>query len=159
MELFMREEIGSARVPNARAHMSHFRRCDRDTPYPAAAIVVTGCRGTTWRALWRTSSISWYLSALLGRYRGAGSAAYHPAMLLALILYGYSTGTYSSRRDLRLAGVFATSRPILTRITDTLCAFHKRFLKEIEALFVQVLCIAKEMNRDYMDVMPLGGTG
>jgi transposase len=42
---------------------------------------------------------------------------------------------------------------------DTLCAFRKRFLKEIEALFVQVLCIAKEMNRDYMDVMPLGGTG
>jgi hypothetical protein len=42
---------------------------------------------------------------------------------------------------------------------DTLCTFRKRFVKEIEVLFVQVLFIAKEMNRDYMDVMPLGGTG
>jgi transposase-like protein DUF772 len=38
------------------------------------------------------------ISALIGRYRGAGSAAYHGAMLLALLIYGYATGTYSSRR-------------------------------------------------------------
>ena len=28
---------------------------------------------------------------------------------------------------------------------DSLCTFRKRFLKEIEALFVQVLCIARQM--------------
>jgi transposase len=38
------------------------------------------------------------LSALIGRYRGAGSPAYHPAMLLAQLIFGYATGTYPSRR-------------------------------------------------------------
>ncbi|MBA2590762.1 MAG: transposase [Gammaproteobacteria bacterium] len=89
---------------------------------------------------------------------------------MALLIYGYATGTYSSRRiehatPDRVRGRLYDSLAFryLAGNThpdhDTLCAFRKRFLKEIEALFVQVLCIAKEMNRDYMDVMPLGGTG
>ena len=32
------------------------------------------------------------------QYRGAGSAAYHPAVMLSLLVYGYATGVYSSRR-------------------------------------------------------------
>jgi transposase len=31
-------------------------------------------------------------------YAGKGSDAYHPAMLLALLIYGYATGTFSSRK-------------------------------------------------------------
>lgn len=41
---------------------------------------------------------------------------------------------------------------------DTLCAFRKRFLKEIEALFVQVLCIAKEMKLLKLGTVALDGT-
>ena len=33
-----------------------------------------------------------------GRSPGAGSAAYHPSDLLALLIYGYATGTFGSRR-------------------------------------------------------------
>jgi transposase len=37
------------------------------------------------------------LSELVKAYRGSGSAPYHPAMLLGLLVYGYSTKMFSSR--------------------------------------------------------------
>jgi transposase len=38
------------------------------------------------------------LSALEKAYAGRGSSAYHPSMLLALLIYGYATGVFSSRK-------------------------------------------------------------
>ncbi len=38
------------------------------------------------------------LTKLTNRYSGKGSEAYHPAMMLALLVYGYATGTFSSRK-------------------------------------------------------------
>ena len=38
------------------------------------------------------------LTRLTSRYSGKGSEAYHPAMMLALLVYGYATGTFSSRK-------------------------------------------------------------
>ena len=38
------------------------------------------------------------LRELIGSYRGSGSASYHPAMLLGLLVYGYATGVFSSRK-------------------------------------------------------------
>ena len=60
------------------------------------------------------------LSALIGRYRGAGSAAYHPAVLLALIIYGMPRAPLrvgASSRPPTTRSRFATSRPIPIRIT------------------------------------------
>ena len=49
------------------------------------------------------------LHELSGSYRGSGSASYHPAMLLGLLVYGYATGVFSSRKlergDVRFGGV------------------------------------------------------
>ena len=38
------------------------------------------------------------LSALTRQYAGRGSAAHHPAVLLALLVYGYASGVHSSRK-------------------------------------------------------------
>jgi len=38
------------------------------------------------------------LSAMVKSYRGTGSAGYHPVLLLGLLVYGYATGVFSSRR-------------------------------------------------------------
>ena len=38
------------------------------------------------------------LSATVGSYRGSGSASYHPALLLGILVYGYATGMFSSRK-------------------------------------------------------------
>ena len=38
------------------------------------------------------------LSSLTRQYAGRGSKAHHPATLLAILVYGYSTGVFSSRK-------------------------------------------------------------
>ena len=38
------------------------------------------------------------LSGMTRAYRGSGSASYHPALLLGLLVYGYATGVFSSRK-------------------------------------------------------------
>ncbi len=38
------------------------------------------------------------LRSMASSYRGSGSASYHPAMLLALLIYGYAMGVISSRK-------------------------------------------------------------
>ena len=34
------------------------------------------------------------LRAMTGDYRGSGSASYHPAVLLGILVYGYATGVF-----------------------------------------------------------------
>ena len=34
------------------------------------------------------------LRAMSGAYRGSGSASYHPAVLLSLLVYGYAMGVF-----------------------------------------------------------------
>src|ERR1700722_19416300 len=38
------------------------------------------------------------LRSMTGSYRGSGEASYHPELLLGLIVYGYATGGFSSRK-------------------------------------------------------------
>lgn len=38
------------------------------------------------------------LTTMSKSYRGTGSASYHPAPLLGLLVYGYATGVFSSRK-------------------------------------------------------------
>jgi transposase len=38
------------------------------------------------------------LWAMETRYAGRGSAAYHPWLLLSLLIYGYATGVFSGRK-------------------------------------------------------------
>jgi len=35
---------------------------------------------------------------MTGDYRGSGEASYHPSVLLGLLVYGYATGVFSSRK-------------------------------------------------------------
>jgi transposase len=101
------------------------------------------------------------LSGLSGQYRGTGSAAYHPTLMLGLLVYGYATGVYSSRRieaatheSIAFRYIAANEQPD----HDSLCAFRKRFIKEIEVLFVQVLCIARQMKLLKLGTIALDGT-
>lgn len=101
------------------------------------------------------------LSELTRQYRGAGSAAYHPAVMLGLLIYGYATGVYSSRRIEAATYESVAFRYIAANVQpdhDSLCAFRKRFLKEIETLFVQVLCIARQMKLLKLGTIALDGT-
>ncbi len=82
------------------------------------------------------------LSALERAYGGRGSAAYHPAMLLALLIYGYATGCFSSRKIERATYDSLAFRYIACNGQpdhDTLATFRRRFNPEFEAVFVSVL--------------------
>ena len=101
------------------------------------------------------------LSAMRKSYRGTGSASYHPAVLLSLLVYGYATGVFSSRKLERATYDSVAFRFIAANDHpdhDTIATFRRRFLKEIEALFVQVLLLAREMGVLKMGTVALDGT-
>jgi transposase len=101
------------------------------------------------------------LSVMSKSYRGSGSASYHPAVLLSLLVYGCATGVFSSRKLER-----ATYDSVAFRVVaandhpdhDTIATFRRRFLKEIEGLFVKVLLLAREMGVLKMGTVALDGT-
>src|SRR6266403_1020151 len=101
------------------------------------------------------------LSELVKAYRGSGSASYHPAMLLALLVYGYATNVFSSRAIER-----ATHDSVAFRFIagnehpdhDTIAAFRKRFLPQIAVLFVEVLKLAGTLGMLKLGTVALDGT-
>src|SRR3982751_2761787 len=101
------------------------------------------------------------LRAMLGSYRGSGEVSYHPTVLLGILVYGYATGVFSSRKLER-----ATYDSVAFRFAaanqhpdhDTIAVFRRRFLKQIEALFVQVLLLAREMGVLQLGTVALDGT-
>ena len=101
------------------------------------------------------------LSKLTSRYSHSGSAAYHPALLLALLVYGYATGTFSSRKIERATHDSVAFRFIAANLHpdhDTLANFRKTFLVELEDLFVQVLAIAQAMKLVKLGQISLDGS-
>jgi transposase len=101
------------------------------------------------------------LRAMSGAYRGSGSASYHPRMLLGLLVYGYATGVFSSRKLERATYDSVAFRFIAANDHpdhDTIATFRRRFLGEIEGLFVQVLLLAREMGMLKLGTIGLDGT-
>ena len=82
-------------------------------------------------------------------YRGTGSTAFHPALLLSILTYGYATGVFSSRKLERATHDSVAFRYIAGDVHpdhDTLNTFRQRFLPQIEGLMVQVLLIAHTLG-------------
>lgn len=101
------------------------------------------------------------LRTMSGSYRGSGSASYHPALLLGILVYGYATGVFSSRKLERATYDSVAFRFIAANEHpdhDTIATFRRRFLKDIEGLFVQVLLLAREMGLLKMGTVGLDGT-
>jgi len=101
------------------------------------------------------------MSALLGVYAGKGKKPYHPALLVALLFYGYATGTFSSRKlekatydSIAYRYLCANSHPD----HDTIASFRKRFLKELEGYFVDILLIGQAMGLVNLGTVSLDGT-
>jgi transposase len=101
------------------------------------------------------------LSVMRGSYRGSGSASYPPSLLLGILVYGYATGVFSSRKLERASYDSVAFRFIAANQHpdhDTIAAFRRRFVREIESLFVQVLAVAREMGVLQMGTVALDGT-
>lgn len=102
------------------------------------------------------------LSAITGVYKGEqGQPPYHPGMLVALLLYGYSRGIYSSRQLARaceervdVMAVTGLNRPDFRTISD----FRRRHLAALSELFVQVLRLCQAAGLVKLGHVAVDGT-
>ena len=141
--------------------MSNFRTVDRETKFllPPAIDEWLPERHLARFVVEVVESLD--LRAMTCRFRGSGSASYLPSMLLGLLIYGYATGVFPSRKLERATYDSVAFRFIAANQHpdhDTIATFRKRFLKEIEALFVRVLMLAREMGVLEMGTVALDGT-
>ena len=89
------------------------------------------------------------LSAARINDRGTGSAQYPPSMMLALLIYSYSTGIFSSRKIQT-----ATYENVATRYLcadthpdhDSICKFRRENKELLSSTFHQVLELAASMQ-------------
>ncbi len=101
------------------------------------------------------------LSELTRQYTGRGSKAHHPATLLAILVYGYASGIFSSRKLERATYDSVAFRYIAKGSHpdhDTIATFRRRFLDQLQGLFLQVLELAKEMKLLKLGTVCLDGT-
>jgi transposase len=103
------------------------------------------------------------LEMFYARYEGDGrrNQPFDPAMLVKVLVYGYATGVFSSRKIARKlfedvafrvlgAGNFPSHR--------TICDFRLRHLAELKELFVQVVRVARELGLVKLGTIGLDGT-
>lgn len=103
------------------------------------------------------------LTAFYAPYDGDGrrNQPFDPHMMVTVLLYAYATGTFSSRRIARkleedvayrvlAAGNFPAHR--------TIAEFRQRHLSAFEALFVQVVRIAREAGVVQLGALAIDGT-
>jgi len=103
------------------------------------------------------------LRAFYARYEDGGprNQPFHPAMMVKVLVYGYATGVFSSRKiakklhedvafPLLGAGNFLKHR--------TICEFRALHLQELAALFVQVVKLARECGLVRLGTIAVDGT-
>ena len=101
------------------------------------------------------------LGAFKVNHRGTGSAQYHPRMMLALLIYCYANGIFSSRRIER-----ATHRDIGVRFVaanrhpdhDTIARFRRENFAAVSESFLQVLLLARELKLLRVGVVSVDGS-
>ena len=102
------------------------------------------------------------LSAIMGAYTEVkGYPPYHPAMMVALLLYAYRSGVYSSRRIARACeerldfqAVTALNRPDFRTISE----FRRRHLDALAGLFEQVLTLCRKAGLAELTHVAVDGT-
>ena len=103
------------------------------------------------------------LGALHARYDkdGPRNQPFHPAMMVKVLVYGYATGVFSSRKiarklheDVALRVLAAGNFPAHRTIRE----FRALHLKELSELFAQVVRLAREMGLVKLGTIAVDGT-
>jgi transposase len=103
------------------------------------------------------------LRAFYTPYEGDGrrKQPYEPAMMLKILIYGYATGEFSSRRlarklheDVAFRVLCAENFPAHRTISE----FRKRHLDDFESVFVQLVQIAREVGLVKLGTVAIDGS-
>jgi transposase len=103
------------------------------------------------------------LDPLLEKYRacGKGEQAYPPHLMLAVLIYAYCTGTFSSRKiaaQIEDSVAFRVIAAGLKPSHRTICRFREEHLEEFYKLFVQVVQLAQEAGLITMGTIAIDGS-
>ena len=103
------------------------------------------------------------ISAIMQKYEQEkrGFPPFHPCMMVALLIYAYCRGIFSSRKIMQACQERLTFKVIVGEdIPDfrTISDFRKLHLKELQLLFVQVLQLCQEAGLVKLGHIALDGT-
>ncbi len=90
------------------------------------------------------------LSEIYNEYGKLGGTPYAPQMMVALLFYAYATGVFSSRKIEKATYESIPFRYVAGNMNPdhaTIAAFRKRFLSQLQNLFVQILLVASMMGK------------
>ena len=103
------------------------------------------------------------LGAFYAPYEGDGrrKSPYEPSMMLKVLIYGYATGVFSSRRLARKLEEDVASRVLAAGNFPshrTICEFRRRHLDDFERLFVEVVRLAGLAGAVRLGTVSIDGT-
>src|SRR5690606_19224959 len=102
------------------------------------------------------------ISDIIKLYKGGGTSAYHPRMMIKVLFYSYLSNTYSCRKiakalneNIHFMYISGNSTPDFRTIND----FRSKILKDhIQKLFAEVVKMLVEMGYVSLDVQYVDGT-
>lgn len=102
------------------------------------------------------------ISDIIKKYKGGGTSAYHPRMMIKVLFYSYLSNVYSCRKiakaldeNIHFMFISANSTPDFRTIND----FRGKILKDsIKTLFAEVVKMLVEMGYVSLDVQYIDGT-
>lgn len=105
------------------------------------------------------------LTAFMAKYSdredGRGSLAYHPRMLLKVLMYAYAAGIFSSRRIAAGLEDLIALRYLSGGNTPshrTICRFRQENIERFEQIFVEVVRVAKRAGMIKLGTVAIDGT-
>jgi transposase len=101
------------------------------------------------------------LSAVFAKYEGGGAPAYHPAMMLKVIVYAYSQNIYSSRsiaRELKTDTAFMFLSGLQSPDFRTICLFRADHADVLPNLFVEVVRLCASLGMVSLGHIAFDGT-
>lgn len=102
------------------------------------------------------------ISDIIKKYKGGGTSAYHPRMMIKVLFYSYLSNIYSCRKidkalheNIHFMYISGNSTPDFRTIND----FRGKILKDsIKTLFTEVVKLLVEMGYVSLDVQYIDGT-
>lgn len=101
------------------------------------------------------------ISALEARYGNLGQPAYHPRLMLKVILYGFTVGVFSSRKLQRACQenlAFKFLAGMETPAFRTFIEFRQRHLEDMQGVFVQTVKLARALGLARLGAVALDGS-
>jgi len=101
------------------------------------------------------------ISSIQDKYNGGGSTAYHPGMMLKVLLYAYSQSIYSSRRTERAVNTdtaFMYLAGMQKPDFHTICLFRSKHAEDIKQIFIEVVRLCASLGMVGLGHIAFDGT-